>query len=419
MPSQLLRQVRLIDPIAALDRITDVLIADGVIQSVADAIAAAADEVINRPGLVLGVGLVDLYSHSGEPGFESRETLDSLMQAAAAGGFTQVALLPDTHPAIDNPASVDRMRLRAQGGAVQIHLWGALTQHAKGEALSELVELSAAGVVGFADSQPIANAALLRRALEYAQPLNTPIALWCCDRQLVGNGVVREGLDSIQLGLPGNPAMSETSAIAAVLEVIEAIRSPIHLMRISTARSVELIRAAKAHNLPITASTTWMHLLLDTQDLISYAPSLRLEPPLGNPSDRHALLAGLQDGTIDAIAIDHSPYTYEEKTVAFAEAPPGAIGLELALPLLWHCWVEAGKCEALDLWRWLSLNPARCLGLALNPIASRQPANLVLFDPQQIWRIDERTLKSRSSNTPWYRQEIQGRVIRSWSNLSL
>ena len=419
MPSQLLRQVRLIDPIAALDRITDVLIADGVIQSVADAIAAAADEVINRPGLVLGVGLVDLYSHSGEPGFESRETLDSLMQAAAAGGFTQVALLPDTDPAIDNPASVDRMRLRAQGGAVQIHLWGALTQHAKGEALSELVELSAAGVVGFADSQPIANAALLRRALEYAQPLNTPIALWCCDRQLVGNGVVREGLDSIQLGLPGNPAMSETSAIAAVLEVIEAIRSPIHLMRISTARSVELIRAAKARNLPITASTTWMHLLLDTQDLISYAPSLRLEPPLGNPSDRHALLAGLQDGTIDAIAIDHSPYTYEEKTVAFAEAPPGAIGLELALPLLWHRWVEAGKCEALDLWRWLSLNPARCLGLALNPIASRQPANLVLFDPQQIWRIDERTLKSRSSNTPWYRQEIQGRVIRSWSNLSL
>jgi len=419
MPSQLLRQVRLIDPIAALDRITDVLIADGVIQSVADAIAAAADEVINRPGLVLGVGLVDLYSHSGEPGFESRETLDSLMQAAAAGGFTQVALLPDTDPAIDNPASVDRMRLRAQGGAVQIHLWGALTQNAKGEALSELVELSAAGVVGFADSQPIANAALLRRALEYAQPLNTPIALWCCDRQLVGNGVVREGLDSIQLGLPGNPAMSETSAIAAVLEVIEAIRSPIHLMRISTARSVELIRAAKARNLPITASTTWMHLLLDTQDLISYAPSLHLEPPLGNPSDRHALLAGLQDGTIDAIAIDHSPYTYEEKTVAFAEAPPGAIGLELALPLLWHRWVEAGKCEALDLWRWLSLNPARCLGLALNPIASRQPANLVLFDPQQIWRIDERTLKSRSSNTPWYRQEIQGRVIRSWSNLSL
>ena len=419
MPSQLLRQVRLIDPIAALDRITDVLIADGVIQSVADAIAAEADEVIDRPGLVLGVGLVDLYSHSGEPGFESRETLDSLMQAAAAGGFTQVALLPDTDPAIDNPASVDRMRLRAQGGAVQIHLWGALTQNAKGEALSELVELSAAGVVGFADSQPIANAALLRRALEYAQPLNTPIALWCCDRQLVGNGVVREGLDSIQLGLPGNPAMSETSAIAAVLEVIEEIRSPIHLMRISTARSVELIRVAKARNLPITASTTWMHLLLDTQDLISYAPSLHLEPPLGNPSDRHALLAGLQDGTIDAIAIDHSPYTYEEKTVAFAEAPPGAIGLELALPLLWHRWVEASKCEALDLWRWLSLNPARCLGLALNPIASRQPANLVLFDPQQIWRIDERTLKSRSSNTPWYRQEIQGRVIRSWSNLSL
>ncbi|MBD2089531.1 dihydroorotase [Microcoleus sp. FACHB-1515] len=430
MPRHLLRQVRLIDPIASLDRVTDVLLADGVIAEIADSIDAQADEVIDRPGLVLGTGLIDLYSHSGEPGFESRETIDSLMQAAKAGGFTQVAILPDTHPAVDNPANVDRVRQLAQGDEVQLHVWGAFTQDAAGNALSELVELAAAGVVGFADGQPIANSALLRRLLEYTQPIDRPIALYCCDPKLAGNGVMREGANSIRLGLPGNPAMSETSAIAALLEIVAEIHyrtgstvrpaklirdgSPVHLMRLSTARSVDLIRTAKAQGLPITASTTWMHLLLDTNDLISYAPSLHLDPPLGNPIDRQALIAGLQDDTIDAIAIDHSPFTYEEKTVAFAEAPAGAIGLELALPLLWRCLVKSGQWTAIDLWRKLSVDPARCLGLSLNAIEPGKPANCILFDPEQIWRVDEQTLKSRSSNTPWYGQEIQGRVVRVW-----
>lgn len=410
----LLRQVRLIDPIASIDRVTDVLLTNGVIEQIADAIEAEADEVIDRPGLVLGIGLIDLYSHSGEPGFESRETIDSLMQAAKAGGFTQVAILPDTHPPVDNPANVDRLRRLAQGG-VQLHLWGALTQQAAGEALSELVELATAGVVGFADGKPIANSALLRRMLEYTQPIDRPIALYCCDRRLAGSGVMREGANSIRLGLPGNPAMSETSAIAALLEMVAELRTPVHLMRLSTARSVELVRTAKAQGLPLTASTTWMHLLLDTDDLVGYAPSLRLDPPLGNPIDRQALIAGLQDHTIDAIAIDHSPFTYEEKTVAFAEAPSGAIGLELALPLLWRSLVESGQWTAIDLWRKLSVNPAQCLGLSLNAIEPGKPTHLILFDPAQTWRVDEQTLKSRSNNTPWYGQEIQGRVLQVWN----
>lgn len=416
MPRHLLRQVRLIDPIASVDRVTDVLLADGVIAEIGESIDAQADEVTDRPNCVLGIGLIDLYSHSGEPGFESRETIDSLMQAAKAGGFTQVAILPDTHPPVDHPAIVDRLRQLARG-AVQLHIWGALTQNAAGSALSELVELAAADVVGFADGKPIANSALLRRLLEYTQPLDRPIALYCCDSKLAGNGVMREGANSIRLGLPGNPAMSETSAIAALLEIVAEIRLPVHLMRLSTARSVELIRTAKAQGLPITASTTWMHLLLDTNDLISYAPSLRLDPPLGNPLDRQALIAGLQDNTIDAIAIDHNPFTYEEKTVAFAEAPAGAIGLELALPLLWRNLVESGQWTAIDLWRKLSVDPARCLNLNLNAIEPGNPANLILFDPSQIWRVNEQSLKSRSSNTPWYGQEIQGRVVQVWSGM--
>jgi dihydroorotase len=402
-----------------------VLIEDGVIAAIADVIPDAEIpaesrselQVCDRPGLVLGPGLVDLYSHSGEPGFESRETLRSLVHAAEAGGFTRVAILPDTDPAIDNPAGVERLRSLAKympPSSLQLYFWGALTVGVQGQQMTELAELAEAGIIGFADGRPIRHSGLLRRMLEYAYPLNKPIALWCCDPELVGNGTVREGMDSIRLGLPGIPAIAETAAIATILEYIELLGTPVHLMRISTARGVELIRRAKERGLPITASTTWMHVLLSTKDLDSYDPSLHLHPPLGNPADHLALLQGIRDGVIDAIAIDHTPYSYEEKTVAFSEAPAGAIGLELALPLLWRSLVVSGDYSALSLWRSLSTNPARCLGQAPVTLNPGQLAELTLFDPEQPWRGDRQTLKSLSYNTPWLDQEITGRVVKTW-----
>ncbi len=280
--------------------------------------------------------------------------------------------------------------------------------------MTELAELAAAGVVGFADRQPLENLVLVRRVLEYLQPLAKPIALWCCDRQLMGNGVMREGVDSIRFGLPGNPAASETSAIAALIELVAAMGTPVHIMRVSTARSVELIAAAKAQNLPITASTTWMHLLLDTQAVKSYNSSLRLEPPLGTPADLQALRQAVRTGIIDAIAIDHTPYTYEEKTVAFAEAPPGAIGFELALPLLWQSLVETGEFTALELWRALSSRPAECLKQTPSAIAPEQKAELTLFDPKQSWKVERKSLRTLSDNTPWLGQQLQGKVVQIW-----
>lgn len=184
-------------------------------------------------------------------------------------------------------------------------------------------------------------------------------------------------------------------------------------MRISTARAVDLIRAAKAQGLPITASVTWMHLLLDITAVHSYDPSLHVQPPLGNPADREALIQGLQAGVLDAIAVDHKPFTYEEKTVAFAESPPGAIGLELALPLLWQAFVESGRWSALDLWRWLSTQPAQCLQQTPGMIAVGA-TELTLFDPQQVWQVTGSSLKSQSTNTPWLGQMIQGRVVQTW-----
>jgi dihydroorotase len=429
MNSELLQQVRVLDPVSGTDQLADVLIVDGLIKAVERSISEIPDDTLvrNCQGLILGPGLVDLYSHSGEPGFEERETWLSLMESAAAGGFTRLAILPDTVPALDNPSGLAALnqkiqalqKARTKGNSPpaslpHLYCWGALTLGVEGQQMTELAELAAAGVVGFADGRPIANLGLLRRALEYLQPLGKPVALVACDLKLAGNGVMREGVQSLRFGLPGNPAIAESTALAALLEVVAAIGTPVHLMRISTRRSVELLEDAKARGLPVTASTTWMHLLLNTEDLGRYDPNLRLEPPLGNPDDQAALLRGVREGIIDAIAIDHTPYTYEEKTVAFAEAPPGAIGLELALPLLWHTLVETGDWSALELWQRLSIKPAICLQQTPNAIAPEQPAELVLFNPQHKWKIEKHTLKSHSSNTPWLGQQLIGRVVQTW-----
>lgn len=440
MNSELLQQVRVLDPVSGTDQLADVLITDNLITAIEPKIADfPADSVVRDcQGLILGPGLVDLYSHSGEPGFEERETWSSLLAAAATGGFTRLVILPDTVPPLDNPSGIAALNQKRQelqnarkielsphpstgsGRSLptspppHLYCWGALTLGVKGEQMTELAELAAAGVVGFADGRPLSNLALVRRLLEYLQPLGKPVALWACDSKLMGNGVMREGATSIRFGLPGNPAMTESAALAALIEVIAAVGTPVHLMRISTRRGVELISQAKARGLPVTASTTWMHLLFNTEDLANYEPNLRLEPPLGNPDDQAALIQGVREGMLDAIAIDHSPYTYEEKTVAFAEAPPGVIGLELALPILWQSLVNTGKWSALELWQSISTKPAFCLQQSLNAIAPQQPAELVLFNPQETWNVTSSNLKSQSTNTPWLGQQIKGRVVRIW-----
>jgi dihydroorotase len=419
MKSQLFKQVRILDPVSKSDRLADLLIVDGYIRAIEDNIYdyPAETEIKDCQGLILGPGLVDCASHSGEPGFEERETLESLMQAAAAGGFARLAILPDTAPPIDNPAGLAGLKmLAASASSPSLYFWGALTKGIRGEQMTELGELAAAGVVGFADGRPLANFALLRRLLEYVKPLNKPVALLASDRLLAGNGVMREGYDSIRLGLPGIPAAAESGYLAALLELVDAIGTPVRILGVSTARSVELIRDAKHRGLPVSASTSWMHLLLDTEaiegrDGIPFDPNLRLEPPLGTKSDRLALVRGVKEGVLEAIAIDHTPFTYEEKTVAFADAPPGAIGLELALPLLWQGLVESGELSGLELWRALSSGPAGCLGLSLGAIAPNLPAEVILFDPQQTWTVSKQTIKSLSANTPWWGREIKGRVV--------
>ncbi len=413
--AELLQQVRVLNPQAGTDSLADVLIEGDVLKAIAPHIDPPADaDVIQAKGLVLGPGLVDLYSQSGEPGFEERETLDSLTRAALAGGFTRLSLLPNLVPVIDHPAAL--MALRDRARSVPLNCWGALTLGTHGKQMSELMELAEAGIVGFADGQPTENLVLVRRLLEYLRPLGLPVMLWPCDRQLASDGVAREGSISLNLGLPGIPDMAETAMLSALIECVREIGTPVHLMRISTARSVELIRRAKAEGVPITASTSWLHLLFDCSDLAGYDPNLRLDPPLGNPGDREALVEAVRTGEVDAIAIDHSPFTYEEKTVAFGVAPPGAIGLELALPMLWQQLVASGQWTALELWLRLSTAPARCLRQPPPAMNVDAPLEMTLFDPQLRWMVTGERLCSQASNTSWLGQEICGKVLRTYVN---
>jgi dihydroorotase len=415
MTKELLKQVRVIDPFQKTDIVADVLIIDGYIQDVAPQITNFTTDTSVRDcrGLVIGPGLVDLYSHSGEPGFEERETLSSLLQAATAGGFTRICVLPDTLPVIDQPALVTQLQQHRnrEKFSPSLHIWGAITLDLAGKQLTEVADLTAAGIVGFTDGKPWETLGIVRRVLEYLQSFGKPVAFWPCDRYLAANGMIREGAEAMRLGLPPIPASAETTAIAALLELVADIGTPVHIMRVSTARSVKLIAEAKSKGVPITASTTWMHVLLDTESMRSYHTSLHLDPPLGNYQDMLCLREGLRTGIIDAIAIDHAAYTYEEKVQAFAESPPGAIGLELALPLLWQNLVATGEFTPLELWRVLSHQPATCLQQEVKAIQPGEKAELTLFDPQQIWNVNQANLQTLSYNTPWFGKEIIGRVV--------
>lgn len=421
MATQLIQQVRVLDPVTEMDQVADVRVGSGQILDIVAQLPqnTEPEEVLDGRGKILFPGLVDLYSYSSEPGHESRETLANFLAAGKAGGFTRLGVLPITDPAIDNPAMVvdllfRRDRLAHTQALPRLYPWGAFTHGAQGESMTELAELAESGIVGFADGQPLQNTLLIRRLLEYAKPLGQPLALWPCNRTLVGQGVAREGDYSLIYGLPGDPALSETVALAALLETVAEIGTPVHIMRLSTARGVELVRQAKASGLPITASTSWLHLLLNTADLKVYDPNLRVAPPLGNPADQAALIEAVKEGQIDAIAVDHRAYTYEEKTVGFPSAPPGALGLTLVLPLLWQTFVASGQWSALTLLQRLSTGPATCWGQIPSSLQPNQPAEMVLFDPAASWQVNTESLKSPSNNTSWLGKTLQGKVLKLW-----
>ena len=404
----LFKQVRILNVDSSLniaESFTDVLI-DSDRQIQLNVTASQIPENINideRSGLILGTGLVDLHSVSGEPGHESRETITELIQAAKNGGFSHVGILPNTQPAIDDIASLEFWRNVQQKHGNILQPWGAITKGLEGKQLTDMAEL-AESVIGFTDGKAIANLLLVRRAMEYIKPLGKPIALFPQNPDLAGSGVIREGKWSLQYGMTGYPAAAETSSLAALIELVRLTKAPTHFLRISTTQSVELIAQAKNDGLPITASTTWLHLCHCDRDLETYDPNLRLSPPLGSEGDRLALVAGIKSGTIDSIAIDHTPCAYEEKVVPFEVAPVGAIGLEFALPVLWQNLVTTGLLTASELWQSLSVNPAKCLGITTPKLST-------LFDPNLEWLVNGQAIASPSRNSNYIGRSLIGKVL--------
>jgi dihydroorotase len=408
LPSAILfKQVQILssDSSVSSDGLVDVLVErDNQIHINFDILQISQDvKIVENDGLILGTGLVDLYSTSAEPGHESRETIAELWQGAKNGGFTTVGILPNTQPAIDDIAALKFWRNVQQKYGAMLQPWGAITKGLEGKQLTDMAEL-ADTVVGFTDGKAIANLLLVRRAMEYIKPLGKPIALFPQNLDLATNGVIREGKWSLQYGMTGYPAAAETTALAALIELVRLTRTPTHFMRLSTARSVELIAQAKNDGLPITASTSWLHLCHCDRDLSTYDPNLRLLPPLGSEADRHSLIEGIRTGTIDAIVIEHTPHAYEEKVVPFEVAPHGAIGLEFALPILWQNLVTTGLLTPSTLWQALSDRPAQVLGLP-------QPQLHTFFDPHCSWLASPQAIASSSHNSNYMEQTVIGKVL--------
>ncbi|MEM6501908.1 MAG: dihydroorotase [Cyanobacteria bacterium P01_C01_bin.89] len=431
----LIENVRVLDPVAHSDRQATVWIASGRVEAIdpAPSEVPGTTEVIDGQGCILGPALVDLYSTLSDPGYESRETLTEFLDAATAGGFGHVAVLPHTEPAIATPAQIYDLHKRVQTlQRTNPHLakcvpWGSATVDRAGKQFTELGELRPAGAVGFTDAQPATDLVLCRRLLEYAAPLNCAIALWAWNPTLAGGGHLFEGAETLRAGLIKIPVAAEAAAVAGVLELSDAHTAPLHLMRIGSDRAIQLIRQGKTRDATLTASTTWLSLVAHSGHITGetnlvgsdapaapYDPNFHCYPPLPLPHQRDGLIQGLKDGTLDAIAIDHHAYTYEEKTVAFGEAPVGTLGYALALPLLWQGLVETGELAALDLWRVLSAGPAGILGMELAAIAPGNPADLILFNPAETWTVTADTLKTRAANTPWLNRTIPGTIVRQW-----
>jgi dihydroorotase len=404
----LIRGGRVVDPASGRDQIGDVFVSDG---RVVESLKEKPEKTIDAKGLVVAPGLIDLSARLREPGYEYKATLESEMDAAVAGGITSLACPPDTDPPLDEPGLVDMLRRRAKVLArARVYPVGALTVKLAGERLTEMAELAEAGCVAFSQANaPLADTQVLWRAMQYAATFGFPVWLRAEDRWLAHGGVAHDGEVATRLGLPGIPAFAETIALGTLLQLVRATGGRVHVCRLSTAVAVEMIRAAKKEGLPVSCDVGIHHVHLSEMDLGYFDSHCRLEPPLRSQRDRDALAAGLADGTIDCAVSDHTPVDEDQKQMPFAEAEPGATGLELLLPLVLKWGTEKKLPLAKTLAR-VTSDPARILGVQSGRIEAGAPADLVVFDPVQHWRIVPDALKSQGKNTPFLGYELAGRV---------
>lgn len=402
-----IRNGRIIDPASGKDGTGDVFVVDGKIS----AESGKGDRIIDAKGLVVAPGFIDLSARLREPGYEYKATLESEMEAALAGGVTSLACPPDTDPPLDEPGLVDMLRRRAKAlSRARVYPVGALTVKLQGQALTEMGQLTDAGCVAFSQANaPLADTQVLWRALQYAATFGYPVWLRAEDAWLAKGGVAHDGEVATRLGLPGIPPFAETIALATLLELVRATRARVHVCRLSTAGGVELMRRAKQEGLPVSCDVAVHHVHLCDMDLGYFDSHCRLEPPLRSQRDREALSRALAEGVVDCLCSDHTPVDDDGKHLPFAQAEPGATGLELLLPLALK-WGEERRLGLPATLARITSEPARILGVASGRLAAGAPADLAVFDPQAPLRIASETLKSQGKNTPFLGYELAGRV---------
>jgi len=412
----ILKGGRVVDPVSGRDEVMDLQIVDGRIKKMGGNIAPPKEaQVVDMNGKVVAPGFIDMHVHLREPGFEHKETILTGCTSAAAGGFTAVCCMPNTNPPIDDESVVEFIQAKAKvalKGLVDVYLIAAVTNGRKGEHLAPLAELASAGAVAFTDDgDPVHDAEIMRRALEYAQMFNKPIIQHAQDMPMTKGGVMNEGLTATELGLPGMPSVAEDVMVSRDISLARYTGGQYHLAHMSTAGAVDLIRQAKAAGLKVTCEVTPHHFTLTDDVVRSYDTNTKMNPPLRTKEDVEALKEALRDGTIDVIATDHAPHSFDEKQVEFQAAPFGIVGLETAIGLAITGLVMTRLLSLSQLIEKFSKNPRRILHLREIKIAEGEIANLTLIDPALQWIVDPAQFKSKSKNSPFGGYRLTGKSV--------
>lgn len=415
----LVRGGRVVDPSRAdldpdgLDAELDVLIVDGVVDKVGpDLEAPDVAVVVDAGGLVVTPGLVDIHVHFREPGQEWKETVESGSRAAAAGGFTTVACMANTNPVNDGRSVTEHIIEEGRrAGMARVYPVGAISKGLAGEELAEFADMVAAGAVAVSDDgRPVESAELMRRAFDYARHFDLPVVQHAQDMDVSGSGVMHEGEFSARLGVAAIPSLAEDLMVARDLLLLEETSGRYHVQHLSSGRSVELIRQAKARGLGVTCEVSPHHLLLTDEDVFEAGldPNIKMNPPLRAAADRDALIEGLLDGTIDCIASDHAPHHPDEKEIDFVSAPFGIVGLETTVSLMLDRFVHAGRLDLMRFVDLLSTAPARCMGLRAGSLAPGAPGDVTLIDLERSVTVEASSFRSKSRNTPFEGWELRG-----------
>lgn len=411
----LLHGGRIVDPAQNLDKIADLLIEDGKIAGVLEPNTHVADcERKDVTGKVVVPGLIDIHVHLREPGFEYKEDIESGTRAAAAGGFTRVCCMPNTNPAIDTAAVVRYILERTeQVGAARVHPIGAATRDMQGDAITEMADLKAAGAIAISDDAfPLQNAETVRRVMEYCAMLDLPLLTHNEDKALTHKGAMNEGYVATMLGIPGMPRVAEDIAVARNIMLAQLTGCRLHLLHISTAGTVELLRRAKADGISVTGEACPHHWVITDEACMKYRTDAKMNPPLRTQEDCDAIMQGLADGTIDCIVTDHAPHAGYEKETEFDSAPFGILGLETSFPLVYTTLVKTGRLDFATAIAKMTHIPAETIGLppGTGTLNTGAEADIAVLDLETEWTIDRDSVQSKSKNTPFHGMKAQGKA---------